>query len=96
VGWVKRRMRCGGDTGESFEERWRGRVEVFIGNAMDAAVADRTEIVPAALSDDAVERDATSGAAPGEEQNVGVSGGDLVGVGMRAGLAEEAGACGFD
>src|ERR1035438_7737314 len=95
-----RRVECrvggGGDAGEAFEQRGGGGVEVFVGNAVDAGLTDGAEGLPVALGDDFGERHTVSGTAPGEEQDVGVGGGDFFGSSVRAGRAEEAGAGSFD
>ena len=93
---MERGMRRGGDAGEAFEQGGRGGVEVLVGDAVDAGVADGAEVVPVALGDDAGERDAVAGSAPGEEENVWIGGGYFFGRGVRAGHAEEGGAGGFD
>ena len=79
-------MGGGGDAGEAFEEGGGGGVEELVGDAEDAAVADGAEMVPVALGDDAVEGDAIPCSAPGEEEDVGVGGGDVFGGGVGAGL----------
>ena len=53
--------------GEALEDGGSRGVEVFVGYAEDAAVADGTEVVPVALGDEALEGDAIPCPAPGEE-----------------------------
>ena len=89
-------MDSGGYAGEAFEEGGAGGVEELVGDAEDAAVADGAEVVPVALFDDAVEGDAVPCSAPGEEEDVGVGGGDGFGGGVGSGLAEVAASGGFD
>ncbi len=86
----------GGEVGEAVCECGDGRgVEVLVGDAVDAVIADGAEMMPVALGDDAVEGDAVSGAAPGEEEDVGVGCGDGFGGGLGAGCADEcASGCG--
>jgi hypothetical protein len=100
VGWVKRGVGGGCDAGEALEQGGRGGVEVLVGDGVDAGVADGAERLPVALCDDAGQGDAVAGAAPGEEEDVGLlvfgEGGDGLGGGVRAGCAEKAGAGGFD
>ena len=55
-----------GDAGQAFKQGRRGSVEVLIRNAMDTPVADGTQRLPLPLSDDAGERDAIAGSAPGK------------------------------
>ncbi len=89
-------MEGAGEAGKAFEEGGRGGVEVLVRKDVDAAVADGAKVVPVALGDHFFEGDAVSGAAPGEDEDVGVGGGDLVGGGVGAGLSEEAAVGGFD
>ncbi len=91
-GWVG----GGGDAGKAFEERVGGGVEELVGDAEDPAVADGFEGLPVALLDDAIEGDAVPCSAPGEEEDVGVGGGDVFRGGVGAGCAEIAAAGGFD
>ncbi len=53
VGWVELWVGGGGDAGEAFEEGLGGGVEVLVGDAEDAALADGFEVMPVALGDDA-------------------------------------------
>jgi hypothetical protein len=71
-------------------------VEVLVGDAEDASGADGSKVVPVALLDDAFEGDAIPCPAPGEEEDVGVGGGDFFGGGVGAGSAEIAASGGFD
>ena len=96
VGWVELRVGGGGDAGEAFEEGLGGGVEVLIGDAEDSAGADGFEVMPVALVDDALERDAIPCSAPTEEEDVGVSFGDSFGGGVRARYAEILASGGFD
>ena len=41
--WVKHGVSGGGDASQAFEQGWRGRVEVLVGNAVYAMVADGAE-----------------------------------------------------
>ena len=93
---MKRGMRRGGDAGEAFEQGGRGRVEVLVGDAVDAGVADGPELLPVALGDDFGQGNAIACSAPGEEENVWIGGGYFFGRGVRAGRAEECGSGGFD
>jgi hypothetical protein len=53
--------------GESARERRNGRrIQVFVRNAINAMIADSTEMLPASLNDDAFEGDAIPGSAPCE------------------------------
>ena len=65
-----------------------GGVEELVGDAEDVAVADGAEVVPVALLDDAGEGNAVAGAAPGEDEGVGVGGGDFFRGGVGTGVAE--------
>ncbi len=90
-------MECGGDAAEAFEQSGGGgSVEKCVGDTEDAAVAHGAEVVPVALGDDALEGDAVPCSAPGEEEDVGVGGGDVFLGGVGAGCAEIAAAGGFD
>ena len=52
-------------------------------------------MMPVALCDDAIEGNAVSGSAPGEEEDVGVGCGDGLGSGLGSGCADEGAAgCG--
>jgi len=86
----------GGDRGLTFEQGRGGSIQVFIGNAVDAGVTDGAKTLPISLSDDAVERNAVAGAAPSEEQNVGIGCSHYFGRGVRAGCAQESAAGGFN
>jgi hypothetical protein len=68
----------------------------LVGDAIDLAVLDGLEVMPVALGDDAVEGDSIPCSAPGEEQDVGVGGGDGFGGGFGARSAQEMASCGFD
>ena len=61
---------------EAIDERWRWRVEKFVGNAIDAGSASGRELLPLAPGDDFFEGDAASGSAPGGKDDVGLGGGD--------------------
>ena len=71
-----------------FHQRMGRGVEELIRDAEDLAAAHRAEVVPVALLDDTGERNAVSGAAPGEDQDVGIGGGDFFGGGVEARLAK--------
>jgi len=85
-----------GDAGEAFEERVGGSVEELVGDAEDSGGADGFEGLPVALRDDAIEGDAVPCSAPGEEEDVGVGGGDVFGGGVRAWGSQIASSGGFD
>jgi hypothetical protein len=85
-----------GEGGEAVEEGRGWGVEEIVGNRDDAAVANGREVLPAAAGDDFGERDAVAGAAPGEDEEVGVGGGYGLGRGVGAGGAEELAAGGVD
>jgi hypothetical protein len=88
VAWVERGVGGGGDACEAFEEGLGRGVEELVGNAEDSALADGFEGVPVALLYDALKGNAIPCSAPGEEQDVGVGGGDGFGSCVRAGCAE--------
>ena len=89
-------MYRGGKAGKALEDGVGGGVEELIGNAIDAAVCDGAQGLPAALLDHASQGDTISGAAPGEDEDIRVSGGN----GFRrrgfAGVADEFAASSFD
>ena len=89
-------MGGGGYAGEAFEESVGGGVEVLVGDAEDSALADGIEGLPVALGDDAIQGDAIPCSAPGEEEDVGVGGGDVFWCGVRAWCAEILASGGFD
>jgi hypothetical protein len=86
----------GGDAGEAFEEGVGWGVEELVGDAEDASLTDGFERLPVALRDDAVEGDAIPCSAPGEEEDVGIGGGDVFRGGVGAWCAEVVAADGFD
>ena len=90
------RVGCGGDAGKTFEQGGAGGVEKLVRDAEDPAVLDGAEVVPVALLDDAGEGHAVPCSAPGEEEYVGIGGGDGFWRGMGSGLAEVSGAGGLD
>ena len=96
MGWVEVRVSCAGYAGEAFEEGGAGGVEELVGDAEGAALADGAEVLPVALNYDSFERDAVSGSAPGEEEDVGVGYGYDFGGGVSAGFAEVLASGGFD
>jgi hypothetical protein len=96
VGRVEVGVGGGGDAGQAFEEGVGGGVEVLVGDAEDSALSDGFEGVPVTLGDDAIQGDAIPCSAPGEEEDVGVGGGDVFGGGVSAGCTEVAAAGGFD
>ena len=61
-------MYCGCEAGEALEDGVGGGVEKLIGNAIDAAICNGAQRLPAALLDDTRQRNAVSGAAPGEDR----------------------------
>ena len=89
-------MEAGGDAVEALQEGLGGGVEVFVGDAEDAATLDGAKVVPAALLDDAGEGDSIAGSAPGEEENVGVGCGDGLGCGVCSRSADEGATGGGD
>ncbi len=84
----------GGDAGQTFEKCGGGGVEVLVGDAEDATIADGGEVLPVALDDEFFEGDSIPCSTPGEEQDVRVGGGNLLWGGVRAGFANEASAGG--
>lgn len=96
VGGVELRVGGGGDAGEAFEEGLGGGVEVLVGDAEDASLADGFEVMPVALDDDALEGDTVPCSAPAEEEDVGVGFGDGFGYRVGAGCAEIVAAGCFD
>jgi hypothetical protein len=96
VRWVEVGVGGGCDAGQAFEKSWGGSVEVLIGDAEDASLTDGLEMVPISLSYDAVEGDAISCTAPGEEENVGIGGGNFFWRGVGAGDAEVTATGDFD
>lgn len=90
------RVQGGGDGVKTAQERGRGRVEPFVANAENVAVAGGLEGVPAALLDDAFEGDSGAAAAPCGEDDVGIGGGYGFGGGGGAGIAEEFATGSFD
>ena len=89
-------MGGGGDAGQAFEEGVGGGIEELVGDAEDPAVADGFEGLPVALGYDAIEGDAIPCSAPGEEEDVGVGGGDVFWCCVRARCSQIASAGGFD
>ena len=83
-------MQGRGEGVQSVDEGGCGCVEPLVGDAVDAAVLYGGEALPATLGDDAFERHAVAGSAPGEGENVGIGGGDGFRCGCSAGVAEEA------
>jgi hypothetical protein len=71
-------------------------VEELVWDAEDSALADGFEGLPVALRDDAIEGDAIPCSTPGEEEDVGVGGGDLFWCCVRAWGSEVVAAGGFD
>jgi len=92
----ERRVQGSGDRGQAFKQVEGWGVEELIRDAEDAAVADGTEMLPVALCDDAVKRDTVSGAAPCEEKDVRVKGGDGLWRSVDAGSADETAVGGGD
>ena len=89
-------MYRGGQTVESFEDRMGGGVEKLVWNAIDATVCHRAQGLPAALLDDASQGNAIAGTAPGEDENVWVTGGNGLRSGGFAWFSDELAASGFD
>lgn len=90
------RVYCGGQTGQAFKESGSRGVEVLVGDAEDTALLDGCEVLPVALSNDLLQRDAGACTTPREEEDVGIGGGDLFSGGVVAGGAEEGGSGSFD
>jgi hypothetical protein len=65
-----------------------GGVEELVGDAEDSACLHRFQVMPAALGDDAFERDAIPCSAPAEEEDVGIGFGYGFCGGVGAGFAE--------
>ena len=68
--WMNRRVSCGRYAGEAFDHRGGRRIEVLVGNAVNATFANGAEGLPVALRDYAVKRHTVTSAAPGEEEDV--------------------------
>jgi hypothetical protein len=83
VGWVEVGVGRGGDAGEALHECVGRGVEELVGDAEDAPLLHGFEVMPVALSDDAFEGDAVPCPAPGEEEDVGLCGGN----GFRCGVS---------
>ena len=86
----------GGDAGQAFDEGVGGGVEELVGDAEDPATADGFEGLPVTLGYDAIEGDAVPCSAPGEEEDVGVGGGDVFWCCVRAWGSQVAAARGLD
>ena len=84
-GWVD----GSGQGTQAEEQRWGGSVKPLVCNAEDTAIAHSAEIVPATLCDHALKRDAVAGAAPGEDQEIGIGGRNCFGCGLLCGLANK-------
>src|SRR5947209_20549442 len=89
-------MNGGEKSGESVDKRGRGRVEVFVVDAINTTFADGAQFVPFALFDDAFKRDAVSGAAPCGDDDVGVESGVVGGGGLGTGSARDRVASGLN
>ena len=89
-------MGGGGDAGEAFEEGLSWGVEVLVGDAEDAAGADGFEVMPVALGDDAFEGNTVPCSAPGEKEDVRISGGDGFRSGVSAWRSQILASGGFD
>ena len=77
--WVCREdfgVECGGDAVQAFQQSVCRGVEIFVWNAEDATLLCGAQMLPVALSQDALERDAVTSAAPGKEQHIGIRGCD--------------------
>src|SRR5260370_33127004 len=96
MAWIEVRVSCAGYAGEAFEECGAGGVEELVGDAEDAALANGAEALPVTLGYDFFEGDSVSGAAPGEEEDVGVGFGYDFGGRVGAGFAEVLASGGFD
>src|ERR1700728_860689 len=83
------------DGAQPVDERGRGGVEQLIGDAIEAALAHRAQVLPARASGEFLERDAITGAAPCGQDDIGIGGDDGFGRGDTTGRAEEDAACGF-
>jgi hypothetical protein len=93
---VEVRVGRGGYAGETLEEGLGRGVEVLVGDAEDATLLHGSQMMPVALVDDALEGDSIPCSAPGEEEDVGIGGGDLFRGGVGSGSAEVLAAGGFD
>ncbi len=90
------RVEGGSKASEAVEQAWGRGVEKLVGNAEDTALANGAKTVPVALGDDAGERDASSGSAPGEDKDIGVGRSNFFGGGVGSGSAEKAAVGGSD
>ena len=96
MGWEPLRVDSGGEAGETFEQGVGRGVEVLVRDAVDASAADGCEMLPVPLSDYSFERDAVSGSAPGEDEDVRVGFGDSFWGCLGSRLTEKAASGGFD
>src|SRR5215475_1962842 len=64
-------------------------VEQLVSDAIDSAILHSTQVVPAALLDDALQGHAVPGSAPGSNDYVGINGGDSISLSRRARRADE-------
>lgn len=84
------------DAGEAVQECVGRGIEELVGDAEDSALAHGSQVVPATLGYDSLQWNSGAGSAPGEEQDVGVGGGDIFGSGVGSGRADIKAARGFD
>lgn len=72
---------------QALDQSWSRGVEEFVGDAVNAGVADGFETAPAPLGDNFFQWNAVASAAPGGDEDVGVGGCDGLCWDLFAGLA---------
>src|SRR3954451_2926431 len=71
-------------------------VQEVVAYAVNALILGRTHVLPTAVAENLVQRDAVSSAAPGGDEHIRVGLQHTVGAGLGAGLSDEDSTCGID
>src|SRR6516225_512481 len=74
---------------QAADQGGRGRVQEFVGNAIDTSMLSGVKCAPSALANDFFQRHPVAGSAPGGNENVGISSKHILRRGLIAGCGDE-------
>src|SRR5205085_5457036 len=90
------RMYRRGESVQAAEKSGSRRVEIFVANAVDAAVSYGRYAFPVAAAGDLLQRNAVASSAPGGNDDIGIGRSDLLERNLRTGSSNEFTSSSFD